>query len=195
MRKKVINKILSYFFRGALFVAPVAFSALVIEAVFNWLDGLLPFKIPGLGILIILAGIVGIGYLASTLLMKPVFDAFESFIRKIPLLSLIYTSIKDLVGAFVGDKKKFNEPVIVKMNRDSDVYKPGFITQSDLTALDMEGYVSVYLPHSYNFSGNIYIVPNENVRKWDVSATEAMKFIVSGGVTGYEDIEEQEKEA
>ena len=88
----------------------------MIQAVFNWLDGLLPVDIPGLGILILVSAIMGVGYLGSTYFMKPFFELFEQIITKIPFLSLIYNSIKDLVGAFVGDKKKFNEPVMVQFD-------------------------------------------------------------------------------
>jgi uncharacterized membrane protein len=115
--------------------------------------------------------------------MKPIFDLFERFISKIPLLSLVYNSIKDLLGAFVGEKRKFNKPVIVQFDKEGNIMKPGFITQEDLSSLELPGYCSVYLPHSYNFSGNIIIVKRELVRAWDANGTEAMKFIVSGGVS------------
>lgn len=188
MRQRILTKIGSYFFRGLLFVAPIAFTLLVIQAVFNWLDGLLPVDIPGLGILILVSAIIGVGYLGSTYFMKPFFELFEQIITKIPLLSLIYNSIKDLVGAFVGEKKKFNEPVMVQFDEKGKIFKPGFITQSDLGKVALEGYCSVYMPHSYNFSGNIIVVKNDLVHPWDVNSTNAMKFIVSGGVSGFEDM-------
>jgi uncharacterized membrane protein len=188
MRQRIISKIASYFFRGLLFVAPIAFTLLVIQAVFNWLDGLLPVNIPGLGILILVSAIIGVGYLGSTYFMKPFFEMFEQIITKIPLLSLIYNSIKDLVGAFVGDKKKFNSPVMVQFDEAGKIFKPGFITQNDLSKAELNGFCSVYMPHSYNFSGNIIVVKNELVHPWDVNSTNAMKFIVSGGVSGFEDM-------
>lgn len=188
MRKEIFNRMLSLFFRGLLFVAPIAFTFLVIQAVFNWVDGLLPVNIPGLGVVILISGIMGIGYLGTTYFMKPVFDWFEQVVTKVPLLSLIYNSIKDLIGAFVGDKRKFNEPVMVQFDSQAKIFKPGFITQSDLTNIAMIGYCSVYLPHSYNFSGNIIIVKSELVHPWKVNGTDAMKFIVSGGVSGIEEM-------
>jgi len=188
MRQKIFSKIGSYFFRGILFVAPIAFTILVIQAVFNWLDGLLPVDIPGLGIVILVSAIIGVGYLGTTYFMKPFFELFEQFITKVPLLSLIYNSIKDLIGAFVGDKKKFNQPVMVQFDEAGKIFKPGFITQSDLEKVDMEGFASIYMPHSYNFSGNILVVRNELVHQWKINSTDAMKFIVSGGVSGIEDM-------
>lgn len=188
MRQKLFSKIGSYFFRGLLFVAPIAFTIIVISTVFNWLDGLLPVNIPGLGIIILVGAIIGVGYLATTYFMKPFFEMFEHLIKKIPLLSLIYNSIKDLVDAFVGDKKKFNKPVMVQFDEGANIFKPGFITQDDLSKMEMDGFAAVYMPHSYNFSGNIIVVRTKLVHPWDVNSTDAMKFIVSGGVSGMDEM-------
>ncbi len=113
---------------------------------------------------------------------KPLFEMVEEWLMTIPLVSIIYSSIKDLMSAFVGDKKKFNTPIIVKLS--DNVFRLGFMTQDDLTVLGEAGLVAVYFPHSYNFSGNSYLVPRENVRILkNVNSTEVMKFIVSGGVS------------
>jgi len=108
---------------------------------------------------------------------------FEGSIRHLPLVSLIYFSVKDLISAFVGDKKKFNQPVLVLMNRESGIRKIGFITQTDLSNLGLDDAVMVYCPHSYAFSGELYLVPAENVKLLTMSSSEAMKLIVSGGVS------------
>jgi uncharacterized membrane protein len=83
--------------------------------------------------------------------------------------------------AFVGDKKKFNHPVIVEMQ--PGIFKPGFITQDDLSSLNLPGLAAIYFPHSYAFSGNLFLVEKERVKPFDGNSTEVMKFIVSGGVT------------
>jgi len=153
------------------------------------LDGLIPFKLPGLGLLTILASITLLGYLASTLLAGPLFSLLEDVLSKVPLVSIIYSSLKDLISAFVGDKKKFNQPVLVTLNPEFSIQKPGFITQTDLSKLGLTDQVAVYLPHSYNFSGNLYIVPAKFVKPIYASSTDIMKFIVSGGVSGLQDME------
>lgn len=184
MKKNSFNRFLTWFFRGLLFIAPIAFTVMVILMVLEWVDSLLPLDIPGLGIVIILVGVTSIGYMASTLLLRPIFDLMEEFLKKVPLVNIIYTSLKDLISAFVGDKRRFNKPVLVKMNDDSEIYKPGFITLEDAQFMEHLDLIAVYLPHSYAFSGNVYLMPPSNIKKWDVSSTDAMKFIVSGGVTG-----------
>ena len=108
----------------------------------------------------------------------------DKIISQAPLVKIIYTSIKDFMSAFVGKDKKFTEPVLVKVNMDSDLEKMGFVTQRDLTSLGIDAdKVAVYLPHSYNFSGNLFIVPAANVKPLNANSAEVMKFIVSAGVT------------
>jgi uncharacterized membrane protein len=98
---------------------------------------------------------------------------------------LIYAAMKDLLNAFVGEKKKFNKPVLVEINRENKLYQIGFITQDDLSELGLNDMVSVYLPHSYAFSGLHYVLPKDRITPLHVSGTVAMKYIVSGGVSGF----------
>lgn len=178
------NKLLTYFARGLLFVVPLSLTFYIIIISIQWLDSLIPVNIPGLGLIIILGIIILFGYMGSTLIARPFFSLLEEMLTKIPLVSIIYSSIKDLMDAFVGEKKKFNRPVLVTLNPEYTIQKPGFITNDDLSQLGLQNQVAVYLPHSYNFSGNIYIVPSEYVEPLDESSTNVMKFIISGGVSG-----------
>jgi uncharacterized membrane protein len=187
-----MNKLIRYFFQGLLLLSPLALTIYAIVVSFQFIDGLLiqeltkmiGFQIPGLGIIIILTFITLIGVLGSSILIKPILNSIDNFISRAPLVKIIYTSIKDFMSAFVGKEKKFTEPVLVKISKDSDVEKIGFITQRDLSALGIEsGKVAVYLPFSYTFSGNLFIVPTENVKPLNANSTEIMKFVVSAGVT------------
>ncbi|UJP65374.1 DUF502 domain-containing protein [Mongoliitalea daihaiensis] len=176
------KRFITYFFRGLLFVVPIALTIYVITWIIKFVDGMIPIPIPGLGTLIILAFITFIGFLASIFVTKPLFEIFERWVFRIPLINILYTSIKDLMSAFVGDKKKFNTPVLVKLSEN--IYRLGFITQDDLLEIEEETFVSIYTPHSYNFSGNLFLIPKKNIRiLHNLSSTEVMKFIVSGGVS------------
>lgn len=175
--------------QGLLFVIPVALTIWIVVSSAQWIDGIIPrltgWKLyPGVGFAIVIAIVTAIGYLGSTLIAKPAFTVFENFLYKLPFVNLIYSSLKDVMGAFVGDKKKFNQPVMVKVNKDFDIYRLGFITQADLKFLDIQDKIAVYFPHSYNISGNLFIVPREHVTVLHASSSEVMKFIVSGGVSG-----------
>ncbi|MFW5792931.1 MAG: DUF502 domain-containing protein [Bacteroidota bacterium] len=183
-KKNILRKIAGYFLQGFLYIAPISITIYVIYIAVGFLDGLLPFKFPGLGILIIFAGITLIGVLGSFLIRNPLTYLFNKILDQIPIVKILYSSIKDLMSAFVGQKKKFTEPVKVLMNKENKVYKLGFITERDLSVIGLgEEMVAVYLPHSYNFSGNLFVVAAESVTPINAPSAEVMKFIVSGGVT------------
>jgi uncharacterized membrane protein len=179
-----IRLIISYFFRGLIFIAPIFVTVSVIVILIKWLDSLIPGLYPGLSILIILTTVTFLGLISSLFLFNPVMDFIESVFSKSPVTKLIYTSIKDLFAAFVGDKRTFTQPVMVLLFKDAGIQKLGFITKSDLSEIGIHDMVAVYFPHSYNFSGNLYLVPKENITVLtSFDAADALKFIVSGGVT------------
>lgn len=192
-----MKRIINYFLQGLLFIAPIAITGYVIYLMFVFVDGLLKetlhnlfdIYIPGLGILIIVVLLVLIGFLGQTFLARPFRYFFAKLLEKVPLLKVIYSAFKDLFSAFVGKEKKFNQPVLVLVNTISNLEKMGFLTEEDLSKLGETEKVAVYFPHSYNFSGELFIVPREHVRLIDLNPAEAMKFIVSAGVAGWEEIE------
>jgi len=182
--RTVMQKIVNAFLQGLLLISPISITIFVIYKLLEFIDGLLPLKIPGLGLLIIFGSITLIGFVGSVVIKKPLNLIFHKIIERIPLVKILYTSISDLLSAFVGQKKKFTEPVMVLMNKESNIRKLGFITEKDLQTIGIgQDFVAVYLPHSYNFSGNMFIVPAENVIPVNTNPAEFMKFIVSGGVT------------
>lgn len=179
------------FGQGLLFVVPLAATYVVLNYMFQELDAIFPFEIPGLGIIIIVLSVSIIGFVGSKLVTSPIFSAINKLINRTPIIKIIYSSVKDLLSAFVGNKKKFTKPVLVKLVKDSDASQMGFLTQDDLTKLGIgEGMVSVYIPFSYSIMGNLYVVPAVNVSPLDISPTDAMKFIISGGVTDVMETEE-----
>ena len=142
-----------------------------------------PIYIPGLGILTVIVIILFAGIVVTNFITEPIKNWFNRWLNRLPLFNFLYSSIKDLTEAFVGDEKKFHEPVIVEINNHG--YKQvGFVTQKDLSRLNLPGEVAVYFPFSYSFAGQLAIVSVEKVRPLDMTASEAMKFVVSGGVSG-----------
>lgn len=179
-----MKRLVGYFFKGILISVPIILTAYIIYKMFVVLDELLPYHpFPGAGIIIIFIAVSFIGILGNTLIARQLNEWFHHLIKKLPLLRTIYSAIKDLLSAFVGEKRKFNSPVLVKLSKESNIQKLGFITQDDLSSLGMdEKKVAVYLPHSYAFSGNLFVVDRENITTIKASSAEVMKFIVSGGV-------------
>ncbi|MGI6478675.1 MAG: DUF502 domain-containing protein [Salinivirgaceae bacterium] len=179
-----MKKIPKYFVQGLVFVLPLAITFYLIYIVFMWVDNIIPFKIPGLGILVILTSITILGFLFQKLVTTRSMGVLKRMFRKAPLLKVIYTSIKDLFSAFVGKEKKFDKPVLVTMDNVNKIKQLGFVTQTDLSFIDVpEGFISVYIPCSYGILGDMYIVPAENVEPIKGHPAEIMKFIVSGGVS------------
>ena len=186
MKSNSITKsLVKYFLQGLLVSAPLVLTIWVLYSVLGWVDGLLPIKKPGLGILALLVSITFLGFLANTIVIQPLLKLIDKTLTRIPLTSIIYNSIKDLVGAFVGDDKKFDRPVMAKLSENT--YKLGFVTIENLgTELDPENkLMGVYFPHSYNFSGELMLIPKTNIEFINhISAADVMKLIVSGGVSG-----------
>lgn len=191
-----MKKLINYFLQGLLFVVPIAVTVYVVIKAVVWLDNLLPVKVPipvpgaesfdlpGLGILLIASIITAAGYIGTRFVRNPVFAIFEGLIERTPLLKLIYSSVKDLIEAFVGEKKSFTQPVLVTVNNNPTIQRIGFVTENDLTELGLgKEKMAVYLPFSYGFNGQLVIVESTNVQKLDASGTEMMKFVISGGVT------------
>ncbi len=188
---------LKYFLRGLIFAAPVGVVVLLLISLSTWIEAKveeshLHWYIFLIGLAAIIFLLFLLGYVGSTLLIRPIRRIVDQALKRIPLINFIYTSLSDLMNAFVGDKKKFNKPVLVKLNKITDEERLGFITQEDLEDLDMPGKVAIYFPHSYAFSGTLSIFPKENVTRLNASGASTMKFIVSGGVTKLEDEEHHE---
>lgn len=189
-----MKKLGSYFFQGVILVAPIAITIYILYAVFIRVDGwlvhnlepLIGFYIPGLGIIILVASVTLLGFIGQTALVRPIKKLAGNLIRRIPLLNLLYSALNDLFSAFVGNEKKFNVPVKVLFNQENKLWKLGFITKDSLEEFDLEEMTAVYFPHSYNFSGELYLVPRDRVQPVAVSPADAMKFVVSAGVTRVE---------
>ncbi|MCO4291676.1 DUF502 domain-containing protein [Solitalea sp. MAHUQ-68] len=185
-RARSVWKVLfGFFIKGLLFVLPLGLTFYIIASGIRFVDSLIVFgdlKIPGLGLAIVLVSITFVGVLVTYLITEPISNYFERLLNKIPVFKLIYSSIKDFMEAFFGDEKKFNEPVVVQIN-ELGLKKVGFITQKDLSILGLEDEVGVYFPHSYNFSGEFFIVPSKYVKPLQLNSGEVMKFTVSGGVS------------
>ncbi|MBC9910513.1 DUF502 domain-containing protein [Chitinophaga varians] len=193
--KVFASRLLRYFFQGLLILAPIGITALTLYWAFVTIDNLIPkeiipedtsfnfLKYKGVGFALVLILVVVVGYLSSSFIIGRIFDLFDHLLERTPFIKYIYTSIKDVFDAFVGEKKKFDHPVLVQIY-GLDVWEMGFITQTDVSSLGMEGYMAVYVPHAYAITGKVFIVPKERVKPLEnISAGEAMKFAVSGGVT------------
>lgn len=140
-------------------------------------------NIPGLGLALVISIILLAGIFVTNFVTEPMYNWFKRILNKLPLLNFIFSSIKDLTEAFVGDEKKFNHPVLVDMG--NDIKKIGFLTQNDLSKLDLPDDAIVYFPFSYSFAGQVAVVNKTKITPLKMTAADAMKLVVSGGVSHF----------
>ncbi|MDQ3697551.1 MAG: DUF502 domain-containing protein [Gemmatimonadota bacterium] len=173
-----------YFLQGLALLAPLVITLYVCWLVFTWIDQWLGFPIPGVGFLVTIALVTLVGFLASNLLTRSLVAVVERVMTRLPFVRLLYTSTKDLLNAFVGERRRFDTPVLVTLGPGNPLRAFGFVTQQSLVQLGIDGHVAVYVPQSYNFAGNLIVCPAGHVARLDVESSDMMAFIVSGGVTG-----------
>jgi uncharacterized membrane protein len=179
-----LKRLTSYFVNGLLFMVPVVLTLYIFYLIFFKIDHLLAFSTPGVGFLVTIAGITVIGFLVSNFLTRRLMLIVDGLFTRLPLVKMLYSSIKDLISAFVGDKKSFNKPVLVRLAPESGASVLGFVTAESLENLGLDDYTAVYVPQSYNFAGNLLLFTRDQIKPLDVSSSEVMTFIVSGGVAG-----------
>ena len=182
--------LLRSFLQGLLLLSPIAITAYLLYSAFNGIDNMVPF-VPrgrGFGVIFIIVLVTAVGYLGTRFFVgKWAFDSFAYLMEHTPGVKYIYSSVRDVIKSFVGDKKRFNKPVWVCVNYNPELWRIGFMTQRDMAGHGMEGKVAVYLPHAYAISGWVIVTERKNVKPVvEMTAGEAMKFAVSGGITTVE---------
>ena len=193
-----MRRILGYFVTGLLVVLPVVTTFALLFVAMTWLNERIFEKLglflsgdegtgwpPALlGLVASLLLVTGVGFLASNFAGRAAVSLIDRLFQSVPLVKILYGSIKDLLQAFVGDKKSFDKPVLVRLVPDGSVKTVGFVTRSDLENLGITEHVAVYLPQSYNFAGNLLVVPTGQVEALSANSSDVMAFVVSGGVSG-----------
>ncbi len=178
-----MSRIATYFLRGLVLTVPAAVTLWVCWLILSTVDGWLGIDIPGVGFVVTIAAITLIGFLGTNFLWNRVMEEVERLLDRLPFVRILYNATKDLLDAFVGEKRRFDRPVIVALSSDGAVRTLGFITQPTLAQLGLPGDVAVYFPQSYNFAGQLALVPASRVTPLDAVSSDVLAFIVSGGVT------------
>jgi uncharacterized membrane protein len=196
------RKLFNYFLQGLILLAPIIITVWAVFSLFIYIDNILPNfvdtvfpgiwgtneegqfrKIPGVGFILVIVFVVLVGWVSSSFVVARIVSLLDHVLERTPGIRFIYTSVKDFLEAFAGNKRKFDTPVLVNVD-GPDVWRMGFMTQKDCIRFNLENHVAVYVPHSYALSGIVYIVPRHKVKILDhTSPADAMKFAVSGGVS------------
>ena len=178
-----MNWILKNFLRGLVIVVPIALTIYVLYQTFLAIDRLLHFSMPGVGVAVIVVAVILIGALASNFIIRRVLQLTDLMFTRAPLVRILYSAIKDLLEAFVGNKRRFDRPVMVSMTEGGDVRFFGFVTRDDMSDVALPDHVAVYLPFSYTWDGSLVIVPRSRVQPLQADSASIMALVVSGGVS------------
>ncbi|MDB4877230.1 MAG: putative rane protein [Gemmatimonadetes bacterium] len=181
-----MSRLLAYFLRGLVVVVPLALTIYVCVVIFTTIDSWLGLPVRGVGFVLALVMITVVGFLASSIVTRTLLAALDRLLDRLPFVRLLYSSAKDMLNAFVGEKRRFDKPVLVSISGDGAVKVLAFLTSDSLASLGVADQVAVYMPQSYGFAGHILVVPVDRVQRIDADAAEVMAFIISGGVTTVE---------
>lgn len=188
-----MKSIVKNFINGILTIVPIILVIYVIYKTFLFLDGLLgntlkPYLqedyIPGIGLLSTLILITVLGWLSTKYISGKIIRLIDILLDKIPVVKTIYSVIKDTVQSFLGEKKSFSKVALVVVP-GTEMRSLGFITSDQLEDFysPLKDHVAVYIPQTFQVAGFTFLIPKEQVEIIDVKPEEAMKFILSGGMT------------
>lgn len=180
-----MSRLLNYFFRGLIVLAPAVITVYVFWLIISAVDRWMGLSVPGAGVAVTVALITLFGFLTSSVLARWFVRLIDTTFSRLPLVRLVYSSTRDLLDAFVGERRRFDRPVVVTTSADGVEKAFGFVTQQTMERFGggLADHVTVYLPFSYTFTGVIRIYPAANVRPLATDSAELMAFVVSGGVT------------
>ncbi len=189
----MLKRLRNYFIAGVIVLLPLTASVYIFWMIFKWLDDLLgrpfrliPWEVPGLGIISAIIIILLTGVLATNLVGKRLIILTHAAFTRIPVIRNIYLAIKQLVDSFTNEKKpSFKRVVLVEYPR-REMYVLGFVTgEPGGEFLDRIGQdvLSIFVPTTPNpTSGMLIMAPKEDVTSLDMTIEEGLKFVISGGV-------------
>ncbi len=176
-----MNWLAKNFLRGLVVVVPISLTVFLVYRTVLWLDRLLRLPYPGLGVAVLFLATIVVGIVVTNFIGREAFLLTEKLFTRAPIVRIVYAAIKDLLEAFVGNKRRFDRPVVVRL---TDAVKAfGFVTQDALGALGEPGDVAVYFPFSYTWDGCLLVVPRERVQQLEADSASILALVVSGGVS------------
>ncbi len=195
LQKTIFGHLRTTFLRGVGVLIPLWLTYWFFEALLNAVDGILRphlenwigHKVPGLGVLSVLAVVMLVGLLTRNLVGRLFLASFENLLKSIPVVRSVYSAIKDLVTAFAGGSKgkTFRQVIMTEYPRKG-LYCIGFVTNEMKCRLpdgSTTEFLNIYIPNPPNpTSGMLVLVPKQEAIKLDLSIEEGLKLVLSGGI-------------
>ncbi|MBR2519925.1 MAG: DUF502 domain-containing protein [Selenomonadaceae bacterium] len=184
--KSFTEQISSSFFKGLLIVVPPAITIFLVVWLFELTEQIIkmyfPMRFPGLGLLIVLAVIWIVGVLSGNYFSKKILGFFESLLGKIPVVKIVYKSVKQVSKAIFESDTMFKSVVLVPYDK---TYVLGFlllVTPESVKEKLGDEYVCVYMPFSMNMtSGMNFFIKESELIHLDMSQPDALQFILTAG--------------
>ncbi len=180
--QRFINVLFIYFLKGAVILVPFLLIWHLATYVISIGNGVW-------SIVLTIIAVILCGYYSENFLIKDLLSTMEKWIRKVPFVNIVYKSFKDLTSALANNKIHFNQPVYVDINGTNDVIvKIGFITNSNLDSINLDDYVSVFVPQCFGFSGELMLVKKANIKPiTNVDNNDIVRFVMSAGFLNSEE--------
>ena len=193
-----MKRLKRYFITGFIVLVPVLLTIYVLAMLFRFVDNILGrflniylnnilgFYIPGLGLLLFLVIIVLVGFLAGRFLGNKIFPRIEKWFLGLPLINKIYPTFKQII-LFVLAQKEFGFKKVVLVEYPSKgIWSLGFLTNEEfkkMTEVVGKNMAPVFIPSSPNpLTGYVIFLPKEELKFLDIPISDALKIIISGGV-------------
>ena len=192
-----------YLITGLIVVVPVLITIYVLFVAFRFLDGILGrfineyfretvgFYIPGIGLIVLFLAVVTVGFLVSRFLNKRLVRGIEKWFANLPFIDRIYPLVKQIVLFILAEKEFVFKKVVLVEYPSKGLWSLGFLTNeefSKVNAATSKSLVSVFISSTPGpLSGYVVFVPKEDLKFVDMSVSDALRIIISGGVVKPED--------
>jgi uncharacterized membrane protein len=207
-RAGFITRLRNYFFAGILVTAPIAitawlaweFVAVIDNTVTPYIparwnpENYLPFSLPGLGVVVVVFGLIMIGFLTAGFLGRTAIAAGERLLSQMPVIRSLYSAVKQIFETVLKEQSRaFREVILLEYPR-KNCWALGFITgpaESGIQELTPDDPVNVFLPTTPNpTSGFLLFLPRRETQVLAMTVEEGIKMVVSGGIVTPPDPEE-----
>jgi uncharacterized membrane protein len=179
-----MNRFARTLVHGLAIFLPLVLTGWVLWKAFRIVDQILPFTTPGLGFMAVLGIVLLLGLASENWLAGSLLESAVGLLERLPVVRFVYRSIREITVSLTGERRPFNNPVLIRPWPGSEARLLGFVTRRNLSEFGKPGWVSVYVPNAYAIAGQTLIVPLDMVESLSVEPTQAMTFAMSAGVAG-----------
>jgi len=199
-KTRLVTRLRTYLLTGVIVTAPISITIFLVWKFISFLDShvaslipaqynpetYLPFSLPGLGLLIMLAFLILVGMLAAGLAGRTLVHLGERLLSRMPIVRSVYGTLKQIFETvFAQSSRSFREVVLIEYPRRG-IAAIGFVTgptRGEIQSLADDELVNVFLPTTPNpTSGFLLFVPKKELIRLDMTIEDGIKMVISGGI-------------